>query len=149
MTGSQSDVLDTVNRRLLQELHRDPRVSMAALARRVGMSAPSVTSRVQRLKDDGVILGFRMDVDPVALGMAVTAFARHRPGPGAGGPGGAVTECHRITGEDCFLVELHAPTVADLGQTLDRFQLYGTTVTSIVVATPVPARSLPVPDDGP
>lgn len=146
-----SGLLDDVNRRLLAELHADPRLSMSALARRVGMSAPAVTERVQRLERGGVITGYRMDVDPAALGLPVTAFARIRPTAGqlpkiaelaAALP--HVSECHRVTGEDCFLVKIHAPAIADLEDVLDRFLLYGQTVTSIVVSSPVPARALPV-----
>ncbi|MGH3636157.1 MAG: AsnC family transcriptional regulator, partial [Mycobacterium sp.] len=40
--------MDPVNRRLLCELHADPRITMSALARAIGMSAPAVTERVQR-----------------------------------------------------------------------------------------------------
>ena len=59
-----------------------------------------------------------------------------------------VSECYRITGEDCFLVKVHAPTIEDLEQVLDRFLLYGQTITSIVVANPVPPRALPIPSAG-
>jgi len=140
-----------VNRQLLAELHADPRITMSALARRVGMSAPAVTERVQRLERAGVITGYRMDVDPAALGMPVTAFARVRPAAGqlpriaelaAALP--QVTECHRVTGEDCFLIKVHAAAVDQLEEVLDRFLLYGQTITSIVVSTPVPSRALPV-----
>lgn len=55
-----------------------------------------------------------------------------------------MTECHRISGEDCLLVKVHAASVEDLETTLDRFLLHGQTVTSIVVATPVPPRPLAV-----
>lgn len=124
---------------------------MAELARRVGMSAPSVTERVQRLERLGVITGFRMEVDPAALGMPVTALVRIRPGPGQlpkiaeearNTP--QVVECLRITGEDCFLMKVHGPSIGQLEEILDRFLLYGQTTTSIVVSTPVPARPLPV-----
>ena len=54
-----------------------------------------------------------------------------------------VVECHRITGEDCFLIKMHAPSILDLERLLDRFLLFGQTITSIVVSTPVPARALP------
>jgi Lrp/AsnC family leucine-responsive transcriptional regulator len=60
-----------------------------------------------------------------------------------------VSECHRITGEDCFLVKVHAPTVPELEELLGQFLLYGQTVTSIVVSTPVPPRSLPLPTADP
>ena len=144
-------LLDEVNRRLLTELHADPRITMSALARRVGMSAPAVTERVQRMERAGIITGYRMEVSPAALGLPVTAFARVRPTAGqlpkvaelaARLP--QVTECHRITGEDCFLLKLHAAAMEQVEEILDQFLLYGQTVTSIVVSTPVPPRPLPV-----
>lgn len=145
------ELLDEVNTRLLTELHADPRVSMSELGRRVGMSAPAVTERMQRMQRAGIITGFRMDVDPAALGRPVTAFARIRPSPGQLPKIAAlaeqlpeVTECHRITGEDCFLVKFHVPSVAAVEGVLDRFGMYGQTTTSIVVASPVPPRALPV-----
>jgi Lrp/AsnC family transcriptional regulator, leucine-responsive regulatory protein len=144
-------LLDDVNRRLLEELHADPRITMSGLARRVGMSAPAVTERVQRMERAGVITGYRMDVDPAALGLPVTAFARIRPAAGqlpkiaelaASLP--QVSECHRVTGEDCFLVKVHAGAIEELETILDKFLLYGQTITSIVVSSPVPPRGLPL-----
>lgn len=106
-----------------------------------------------------MITGYRVDVDPAALGLPVTAFVRVRPAPrqlpkvaelAAKLP--EVTECHRISGEGCLLVKVHAASVEDLETTLDKFLLHGQTVTSIVVATPVPPRPLAVegrqPADG-
>jgi Lrp/AsnC family leucine-responsive transcriptional regulator len=147
-----SELLDDVNVRLLTELHADPRVTMSALGRRVGMSAPAVTERVQRLERAGVIRGYRLEVDPSALGLPVAAFVRIRPAPGQlpkvaelAQRLGQVSECHRITGEDCFLIKIHAATVPKLEEVLDEFLLYGQTVTSIAVSTPVPPRPLPLP----
>jgi Lrp/AsnC family transcriptional regulator, leucine-responsive regulatory protein len=147
----QSGLLDAVNLRLLSELHDNPRMSMSELARRVGMSAPAVTERVQRLETAGVIIGYRMDVDPAALGMPVAAMVRIRPGPGqlakiaqTAQDTPQVVECQRITGEDCFLLKVHASSVSELEQILDRFLVFGQTATSIVVSTPVPPRPLPL-----
>jgi len=148
----EDGLLDEVNLRILTELQDSPRLPMAELARRIGMSAPSVTERVQRLERAGVIAGYRLDIDPAAVGLPVTAFARIRPMPGslpkiaelaAALP--EVTECYRITGEDCFLIKLHAPAIEQLEETLDQFLVYGNTTTSIVVSTPVPRRSPPLP----
>ena len=145
-------LLDAVNLRLLSELQDNPRLSMSELARRVGMSAPAVTERVQRLETAGVIVGYRIEIDPAALGLPVTALVRIRPGPGqlpkialAAQETAQVVECHRITGEDCFLLKVHAPSIGELEEILDRFLLFGQTTTSIVVSTPVPARPLPLP----
>ena len=149
--ATQNGLLDDINRRLLAELHADPRIAMSALARRVNMSAPAVTERVQRLERAGVITGYRLEVDPAALGLPVTAFARIRPAAGQLSKVAdlarslpQITECHRITGEDCFLIKVHAPAVAQLETVLDQFLVHGQTITSIVVSTPVPPRPLPV-----
>ncbi|MFI6786826.1 Lrp/AsnC family transcriptional regulator [Nonomuraea sp. NPDC050383] len=152
-TSYDPRTIDTVNARLLAELHADPRLSMSELARRVGMSAPAVTERVQRLQRSGVITGFHMDVAPEALGMTVTALVRIRPGPGqlhkvaeTARRTPSVVECHRITGDDCFLLKVHAPSMPGLEEIIDRFVIHGQTTTSIVVSTPVPLRPLPIPD---
>jgi len=119
---------------------------MSALARRVGMSAPAVSERIQRLERAGVITGYRVDISPAALGLPVTAFVRIRPTAGQlpkiaelARETPEISECHRISGEDCFLIK-------DLEKTLDSFLAYGQTITSIVVATPVPPRTLPIAD---
>src|SRR6202046_2525800 len=109
---------DAVNQRLLAERQPDPRITMSELGRRVGLSAPAVTERVQRLERCGVIAGYRLELDPAALGFPVSAYVRIRPGPGqlrriaelaATIP--AVTECYRITGEDCFIMRVYAPAL--------------------------------------
>jgi Lrp/AsnC family leucine-responsive transcriptional regulator len=125
---------------------------MSALARQVGMSAPAVTERVQRLEQAGVISGYALRVDPAALGYPVTVFVRLKITSGrldrfatfvASVP--EVVECYRITGEDCFLIKVHIPSLDQLADLLDRFMVHGSTTSSVVVGTPVPARSLPLP----
>jgi Lrp/AsnC family leucine-responsive transcriptional regulator len=145
------DVLDDLNRRILAEMLENPRISMSALGRKVGLSSPAVTERVQRLERTGVISGYRLEIDPAALGLPVAAFVRVRPSGGQLPKIAAlaeslsqVSECHRITGEDCFLIKVHAAAIDGLEEILDLFLQYGQTISSIVVTTPVPPRSLPV-----
>jgi Transcriptional regulators len=151
--GPRHPELDQVNLRLLAVLQADPRLSMSALARTVGMSAPAVTARVRRMEEVGIITGFHVTVDPAAIGLPVTGLVRVRPGPGqlpglmkAARNHPQVTACDRITGEDCVVIRLHAATVPALESVLDEFLLYGQTTTSIVVSQPVPPRPLPLPE---
>ncbi len=148
---SSSDLLDEINLRLLMELQADPRLPMTALGRRVGMSSPAVTERVRRLEEAGVIRGYRLDIDPAALGLPLTAFIRLRPNAGYLAKAAElaqsipeVVECHRITGDDCFIIKIHLPAMDQLDRILDRFLLLGTTTTSIVQSTPVPLRPPPL-----
>lgn len=146
-------VLDEINRRLLEELQGDPRLTMTELGRRVGMSSPAVAERVRRLETNGVIAGYRLDVNPTALGLPLTTFIRVRPDPGQL-PKVAelaqripeVVECHRITGEDCFIIKVHLPALDQLDRILDRFLVFGLTTTSLVQSSPVPLRALPLPE---
>ena len=131
--------LDQVNIRILKQLIAAPRLSMSELARRVKMSPPAVTERVQRLEEAGVIAGYRLDLDPRALGLPVAAYVRVRPAPGqlqrvaeVARETPEVVECHRVTGEDCFIVKMHVSAVEQLDEVLDRFLAYGQTTTSIV-----------------
>ena len=145
--------MDELDRRILALLAENARLSMSELARRVDRSAPAVRDRVVRLEQAGVIRGYRLDVDPAAIGLPVTAWVRLRPGPGQL-PRIAelvqrlpqVSECHRISGEDCLLLKVHVPSVEGLQDVLDRFQVHGQTTSSFVVSTPVPPR---LPNPGP
>lgn len=150
----ETTLLDAVNLRLLEELQADGRIGMAELGRRVGMSAPAVAERVQRLERAGVIAGYHADVDPGKLGFPVAAIVRIRPAPGqlARIPEVAretpeVVECYRITGEDCFLIKLYLRAIDELEEVLDRFTPYGLTTTSIIHSAPVPRRAPPLAAD--
>ena len=148
--------LDDLDRRLVAELYRDARLRVAELGRRVGLSAPAVAERLRRLTDGGA-LHFRAEVDPRALGYAICAIVRVSPStrdlkliPDIARELPQVTECYRITGDDCYLFKLYLRSIDELEPILDRFTPLGRTTTSIVNATPVPRRPLPVTeDDGP
>lgn len=145
---------DARNVELLKLLRDDPRLSISELARRVEMSAPAVRERVQRLKEAGVIRAYRLEIDPRALGYPVAAFVRIRPMPGKlpkiaelARSMPEVSECHRITGEDCFILKVHLETLERLDEVLDRFLQLGQTTTSLIQSSPIPARSLPLPGE--
>src|SRR5688500_13752551 len=147
------ELLDAVNIRLLDELRQEPRLTMSELGRRVGMSSPAVTERVRRMEEAGIILGYRLDLNPAALGLPITIYIRIRPSPGQLPKVAELTrqipevvECHRITGEDCFILKAHIPAMDQLDRILDAFLMYGSTTTSIVQSSPVPLRVPPLPD---
>jgi Lrp/AsnC family transcriptional regulator, leucine-responsive regulatory protein len=146
--------LDETDRKIIGELGNDGRVSLAELGRRVSLSSPAVSERVQRLERSGVITGYRAEINPQALGYQLTAIVRIKPAPGQlpripelAGEIPQVSECHRITGEDCFYLKVHLRSIEELSDLLDRFLVYGETTTSIVNASPIPRRDPPVPPD--
>ena len=142
--------LDAIDRRMVAELQAEPRLRVAELGRRVGLSGPAVADRLRRLEETG-ILSYRADVDPRALGYTIRAIVRISP---VGGglrliPGIAqnvpnVTECYRITGEDCYFMSVYLRSIEELEPILDLFTPHGRTTTSIVHSSPVPPRPLPL-----
>lgn len=139
--------LDATNRQLIAALQEDARVSLAELGRRVGLTAPAVGERLARLEEAGVIRGYHADIDPRALGYELSAILRIRPGAlmiakiaelAQRTP--EVTECHRVTGDDCFIMRLHVRDVIHLEELIDSFCPYGQTTTSIMQTSPVPGR---------
>jgi Lrp/AsnC family leucine-responsive transcriptional regulator len=146
------ELLDDVNVRLLRELQVDPRLTMAELGRRVDMSSPAVAERVRRMEEAGIIAGYRLDINPAPLGLPITVYIRIRPNPGqlpkvaqVAQAIPEVAECHRITGEDCFILKVYIPAMEQLDAILDTFLMYGSTTTSIVQSSPVRLRVPPLP----
>jgi Lrp/AsnC family transcriptional regulator, leucine-responsive regulatory protein len=146
---TDEDQIDDINRRLLAELQDDARLTIAELGRRVALSAPAVAERIQRLEQRGVIRGYRAEIDPRALGLALTAIIRVRPAPGQlynvaelAQETPEVVDCVRVTGEDCYFVTAHLRDVSHLEQVIDRFAPLGQTTTSIAQSAPVPRRGL-------
>jgi Lrp/AsnC family leucine-responsive transcriptional regulator len=144
--------LDQIDHRIIGELVANGRIPLAELGRRVNLSPPAVSERVQRLEHAGVITGYRAVIDPRALGYQMTAIVRVKPAPGQLHriPEIAIQlpevgECHRITGEDCFYLKLHLRSIDELPSLLDRFLAYGETTTSIINTSPIPHREPPVP----
>jgi Lrp/AsnC family transcriptional regulator, leucine-responsive regulatory protein len=144
-------VIDATDRRILSELSGDGRVSLAELGRRVSLSPPAVAERVARLERAGVITGYHAAIDPRALGYQLTAIVRVRPAarqlpriPELAAEIPEISECLRITGEDCFFLKVHLRSIDELSPLLDRFLRYGSTTTSIVNDAPIPGRQPPI-----
>jgi Lrp/AsnC family transcriptional regulator, leucine-responsive regulatory protein len=152
MLANRSQIgLDATNISLLRELEADARLSLAELGRRVGLSPPAVADRLERLEETGVVRGYRAEVDPRALGYELAVVLRIRPAPrelkkvaelAQRTP--EIVECHRITGDDCYLMKAHVRDVEHMEEVIDRFAIYGQTTTSIVQSSPVPGRSVPL-----
>ena len=146
--------LDATDRRIVAELQAAPRLRVAELARRIGLSGPAAADRLRRLEETGV-LSYRAEVNPRALGYMICAIVRISPTggglrliPGIAREVPNVTECYRITGEDCYLMKVFVHSIDDLEPVLDLFTPHGRTTTSIVHSAPVPPRPLPVPGLG-
>jgi len=75
---SSDDVVDDIDLHLIELLRRNARSTYGQLAATVGLSAPAVKRRVDRLVDHDVVLGYTAVVDHAKLGLPVQAFTELR-----------------------------------------------------------------------
>jgi Lrp/AsnC family transcriptional regulator, leucine-responsive regulatory protein len=144
---SENGPIDTIDAAILKVLVSNARIANSELARLVGLSAPSTSERVKRLEETGVIRGYHADIDPAALGLSLAVNIRIRPMPGQLqslatllGSLGEIVECHRVTGDDCYVAVAHVSSVGAMEKLIDKIIPYGSTNTSIIQSSPVPRR---------
>jgi Lrp/AsnC family transcriptional regulator, leucine-responsive regulatory protein len=141
--------LDATDWQILGVLQRDARISFAELARQVAMSPSAVTERVRRLEETGIITGYRAEVDPARIGLAILALVRLRYPTGNYRPFHAlldstpeIVEAHHVTGEDCFVLKVLARGMRHLEEVTGRIAGLGPVTTSVVYSSPLPGRDL-------
>ncbi|MEL6319639.1 MAG: Lrp/AsnC family transcriptional regulator [Cyanobacteria bacterium J06626_14] len=143
--------LDDVDIQLLYALTADSRASLAELARLLNMSAPSISERVRRLEESGIIESFTVTVDPKLLGYSLAFYIRIRPLPGQLAKVVSlvdeipqIVECDRITGDDCFIAKAFVKSTVELERIIDQLIPYAQTNTSIIQSSPVKRRLPPL-----
>ena len=142
-----ADGIDFIDKKILQALTSDARISYAELGREVGLSPSAATERVRQLESLGFIKGYRVEIDWQALGFPLTAFvrltcdgARYRPFLKFLPTLDAVQECHHLTGGDAFLLKVALRSVAQLEDLIEKLLPYGVPTTSMVLSTPLKRR---------
>ena len=111
--------LDSVDRRILDVLQVEGRVSNVALAERVHLSASPCLRRVKALEDDGVIAGYRAVLDREAVGLGLTVFVEIKVEGHSDRVAEAIEDavaampevvaCHIVSGAADFLLEVVVP----------------------------------------
>ena len=151
MTMDSTALLDLYGRKLLDELQRNARLSLAELSRRIGLSPTATAERLRQMEDIGIIRGYSVNIDRDALGLEVMAFIRMS----CSGQNyrrlldfvqtlEEVRECHHLTGSDDFLLKVTTTNMADLEALIEALLPYGTPVTSLVLSSPVEHRRFAV-----
>ena len=123
-------MIDDTDRKILELLQHDARLTNAAIAAEVGLTAPSVFERIRKLEGRGAICGYTARVNAVALGRPLTAFIRltaaydekHDPGIREIARDPDVQEVYSVAGEDCFLIKTRVSNPHDLQELIYRIR---------------------------
>jgi len=152
--------MDEKGRRILALLEVDSRLTYAEIGERVGLAASSVHDRIRKLERQGVVRGYRADLNFGAVGLPITAFvslalqpASPPDIPGKVAELALVESCYSVAGDNSYVLVVRAPTTQALEELLDalRAKLEVTTRSTIVLSEPferrpmVPAATEPAP----
>jgi len=144
-------MIDDIDRKILNELQSDARISYAELGRRVGLTTPAVIERVRKLEDSGIVTGYRAEIDTGKVGLPITAFIRMSISGvdyshiiEVAEESSEVLECHRGTGGDSFIMKVAVSSVEHLQEVIDRLTPYGITTTTIVLSSPVRIKRIEI-----
>ncbi|MEU6246308.1 Lrp/AsnC family transcriptional regulator [Glycomyces sp. NPDC047010] len=151
--------MDEIDRTIVNLLRTDGRTSYAELARRVGLTAPSVQDRVVKLERNGVIAGYKAVIDSEAIGLGITALIGIIPDNSADHldicerlraiP--EIESCYFLAGVECYQLKVRVPKMADLEQLIHRVGAIpgvAQTRTTITLSTKWEDRPQPIPEDG-
>jgi Lrp/AsnC family leucine-responsive transcriptional regulator len=152
MKTDHSRELDQTDWKLLQALQENARLSYSELGRQVGLSTPAVIERIRKMESSGIIKGYRVELDSVALGYGITAFVRLESGAhqytsvlpfAEAAP--EIERCYYITGRESFIFKVNVTSISHLEAFIQQAAVFGNTATSIVMSTPIKDKFLPPP----
>ncbi len=149
--------LDELDRRIIAALVEDARATYAEVGARVGLSAPAVKRRVDRLRASGAITGFSARVDPVALGWTTEAYVelycRGRTSPAdiaaAVVQHPEIIDACTVTGEADALLHIRAADVRHFERVMERIgaEPFVVRTRSVIVLSRLVNRPDMVPPD--
>ncbi|VBB06300.1 asnc bacterial regulatory protein hth signature [Lucifera butyrica] len=144
--------MDSIDLRILDILQADGRITMKELGQRVGLTSPATIERVKKLEENGVISGYKAVINIQKAGLAVRAFVmlmltsinksefreyiRSQEN---------VLECHRITGEMGYLIDLATADLAGMEKIIDEMSQFGQVRPFIVLSSPIEHKPVLLP----
>ncbi|MDT0628048.1 Lrp/AsnC family transcriptional regulator [Alteromonas sp. W364] len=135
--------MDRINLRLLKELSVDARMSYSELSKRVHLSAPAVTERIKRMEEEGIITGYKPQINLAKLGIPIRALIEcevHRTKEKEFRAilltYDEIIKIYNITGATTFIVEVGTKTLEDLDDVLEKMIDYCDTCTKLVMRMP-------------
>lgn len=145
--------MDKIDAKIITLLQKNARTPLKVLAEKVFLSAPAVSSRIDKLEKQGILLGYNAIVDKQKLGYHISAFISLDISPSQKEefypfvektPN--VLECCCVTGNYSMLLKVAFRSTQELDSFIGQLQKFGKTSTQIVFSTPVPYREIGMED---
>ncbi|MBY0121664.1 Lrp/AsnC family transcriptional regulator [Bacillus sp. S/N-304-OC-R1] len=141
--------MDNIDIDLLKFLQEDARMTVSELSKKLSLSRPSVSERLHRLQEQGIIEGFAARVSPAKIGRGTLLIiqisdlkvsAKEFEEVIAGDED--IIECHRVTGHIGYFIKAAVTGMDSLRLLVDKLMPFGNIYTSIVLTSPVKFRPI-------
>ncbi|ABK85861.1 AsnC family transcriptional regulator [Bacillus thuringiensis] len=141
--------MDEIDKKITLLLQEDARMTITEMTEHLHLSRPSVTERLKRLQDAGIIEKYTARISLDIIGKSIQAFLRienlkvpckkfeekiyeeQR-----------ILECHRVTGESSYYLKVAVHSMKELEELIDIVIPFGTVKTSMILSSPIPYRSV-------
>ena len=141
----ENKLLDQTSLKILALLREDGRAPYSHIAQAVGLSAPAVKERILKLEDAGIITGYTVQIDPKALGQAISAFMlvevppeRDRLFAKFAHAHPHISECFHVLGDAAFILRVQLAEMGELEQLINECLKYGSPKTYMVFSQAKP-----------
>ncbi|MBZ4222847.1 Lrp/AsnC family transcriptional regulator [Bacillus wiedmannii] len=139
--------MDEIDKKITLLLQEDARMTITEMTEHLHLSRPSVTERLRRLQDTGILEKYTARISLDAVGKSIQAFLRienlkipckkfeekiyteYR-----------ILECHRVTGESSYYLRVAVHSMKELEELIDIVIPFGTVKTSMILSSPIPYR---------
>ncbi|MBM7587338.1 Lrp/AsnC family leucine-responsive transcriptional regulator [Bacillus pakistanensis] len=131
--------IDDIDKKIIDELSRNSRLSMSELGRRINLSSPSVTERVRRMESIGIIKKYTLEVDYEKLGFPIRCIIEAAVKNGDYKSFKTFIEqlpnvefCYRIAGNACYMLKMQFDTFRKAEEFIENVNPYAHTVTHFI-----------------
>jgi len=150
--------LDSTDRNILAELQKDGRESASHIAEKIDVSVPTVTQRIRKLQESGIIKRFQVVVDPKSVGLDVAAIITimsdssqyYKEVTAAAHDTPEVVQCFSTTGNGShtlFINTKNSKTLEDLLRKVQSWPGVMRTETQIILSSYKTGMVVPIPDE--
>lgn len=136
--------MDPTDKKILEILQKQARISMTELGRLVALTPPAVAERVKRLEEIGVIEGYRAIINPSKLNKNIIAFInmdipseKFKAFLDFASKNKYIYECHHTIGRNCIILKVMFSSTTELESFIGEIKRFGNIVTSIVLSSPI------------
>ena len=146
--------MDATDQRILNLLQTDARMTLREIGEQVNLTPPSVSERIHKLEDEGIIEGYRIAIDRAKLGYSVSGYILASPEPAKYAAfcafcekHPAITEHHHLIGNYNALLRFSTRDTDELDSLLATIKTYGDSRTPVELKCLFRTKDLPLGED--